>query len=149
MNGEAAEKHRWILTKWNLPTQKPWHLGQAGAPSRGPNNLPLEHVRPVPHVWRWADIEKYLMTLVRLCPLELTERQSVLLTNPAYGAHGLKVTNTIRIAIPIYKTGDLAPPHHHAPHANRTTLSDGCGSTMHAGDRTRSEGRRAGETEDD
>src|SRR3546814_17046617 len=54
-----------LFRTWNLPNQKPWHLGQAGAPSRCPNNLPLEHVRPVPHVWRWADIEKYLMTLVR------------------------------------------------------------------------------------
>src|SRR3546814_17453941 len=41
MNVEAAEKHLWIRTKWNLPNQKPWHLGQAGAPSRGPNNLQI------------------------------------------------------------------------------------------------------------
>src|SRR3546814_8075959 len=94
MNVEAAEKHLWIRTKWNLPNQKPWHLGQAGAPSRGPNNLPLEHVRPVPHVWRWADIEKYLMTLVRLCPLELTERQSVLLTNPAYDRKSTRLNSS-------------------------------------------------------
>lgn len=137
MNAEAAEKHLWIRTKWNLPNQKPWHLGEAGAPSRGPNNLSLEHIRPVPHVWRWADIEQYLMTLVRLCPLELTERQSVLLTNPSYGTHGIKVTNTIRIAISIYKNGDVARPHMHTPNASRTIISDGGGFTMVEGERIR------------
>src|SRR3546814_1583053 len=77
------------------------------------------------------------MTLVRLCPLELTERQSVLLTNPAYGAHGIKVTNTIRIAISIYKTGDVARPHMHTPNASRTIISDGGGYTMVEGERIR------------
>jgi gentisate 1,2-dioxygenase len=135
MNVEAAERHLWIRTRWNLPNQKPWHLGEAGAPTRQPNNLPLEHIRPVPHVWRWVDIEKYLMTLMRLCPLELTERQSVLLTNPAYGTHGIKVTNTIRIAISIYKTGDVARPHLHTPNASRTIISNGGGYTVVEGER--------------
>src|SRR3546814_18148032 len=75
------------------------------------------------------------MTLVRLCPLELTERQSVLLTNPAYGAHGIKVTNTIRIAISIYKIGDVARPHMHTPNPSRTIISDGGGYTMVEGER--------------
>src|SRR3546814_6734803 len=71
------------------------------------------------------------MTLVRLCPLDLTERQSVLLTNPAYGAHGIKVTNTIRIAISIYKTGAVARPHMHTPNASRTIISAGGRSEEH------------------
>lgn len=135
MNLEAADHHLWIRTKWNLPNQKPWHLGEPGAPLRDANSLPLEHARPVAHVWQWRDIEKYLMTLVRLCPLELTERQSVLLTNPAYGKHGVKVTNTIRIAISIYKNGDIAHPHLHTPNASRTIISEGGGYTEIEGER--------------
>lgn len=137
LNVEAAAKNLWIRTKWNLSNQKAWHLGEAGAPLRGPNNLPLEHLAPVAHVWRWADIETYLMTLTRLCPLALTERQSVLLTNPAYGVHGVKVTNTIRIAISIYKTGDIAHPHLHTPNASRTIISDGGGYTTVQGEQMR------------
>src|SRR3546814_16846607 len=75
--------------------------------------------------------------LGRLCPLELTERQSVLLTNPAYGAHGIKGTKTIRIASSIYKTGDVARPHMHTPNASRTIISDGGDYTMVEGERIR------------
>lgn len=137
LNVAARDKHLWIRTKWNLPNQKRWDEGEAGAPLRQPSNLPLEHARPVPHVWRWADIEAYLLTLTRLCPLELTERQSVLLTNPAYGTHGVKVTNTIRIAISIYKNGDIAHPHLHTPNASRTIISESGGYTMVEGERMR------------
>lgn len=134
LNEDARENNLWIRTKWNLANQKPWHLGESGAPARGPHNLPLEHVAPVPYLWKWADIERYLMTLTELCPLELTERQSVLLTNPAYGVNGVKVTNTIRIAISIYKKGDLAHEHWHTPNASRTIISDTGGYTTVEGE---------------
>ena len=85
LNEEARDKNVWIRTKWNLPNQKAWHLGTSDTPERGAYNLGMEHVPPVPYVWKWANTEQYLMKLIDLCPLELTERQSVLLTNPAYG----------------------------------------------------------------
>lgn len=135
MNDEARAKNLWIRTKWNLANQKPWHQGESGAPKKGPNNLPLEHETPVPHLWKWADIERYLMALTELCPLELTERQSVLLTNPAFGLKGVKITNTMRIAISIYKQGDVAVPHLHTPNASRTIISEGGGYTMVEGEK--------------
>jgi gentisate 1,2-dioxygenase len=135
LNEEARAKDLWIRTKWNLANQKAWHLGECGSPTPSRNNLPLEHKTPVAHVWKWADIEPYLMTLSRLCPLELTERQSVLLTNPAYGLTGVKVTNTIRIAISIYKQGDVAQPHLHTPNASRTIISEGGGYTVVEGEK--------------
>ncbi len=135
MNHEARRRHIWIRTKWNLANQSPWHLGSSAAPPPGPHNLPVEYVRAEPHLWKWTDIENYLMTLVRLCPLELTERQSVLLTNPAYGLTGVKVTNTMRIAISIYKQGDIAQSHMHSPNASRTILSESGGYTVVEGER--------------
>lgn len=135
LNEDAREKDLWIRTKWNLANQKSWHLGESGAPKPSPINLPLDHRSPVAHLWRWDDIQRYLFTLTELCPLELTERQSVLLTNPAFGTQGVKITNTMRIAISIYKQGDIAHPHLHSPNASRTIISETGGYTVVEGEK--------------
>lgn len=134
LNVEAQERALWIRTRWNLPNQKSWNLGVSDRPEPGAYTLGVEHPVPQAHVWKWADIENYLMQLVELCPLELTERQSVLLTNPAYGTKGVKVTNTMRIAISIYKQGDVAESHMHSPNASRTIISESGGYTMVEGE---------------
>ena len=135
LNEEAQERKLWIRTRWNLPNQKSWHLGSSERPAPGPYTLGVEYPAAQPFVWKWADVEKYLMTLVDLCPLELTERQSVLLTNPAFGTKGVKVTNTMRVAISIYKKGDIAESHMHTPNASRTIISDSGGYTMVEGEK--------------
>lgn len=135
LNEDARSKDLWIRTKWNLANQKTFEWGESGQPAPSPNNLPLDHAVPVPHLWRWTDIEQYLYTLAELCPLELTERQSVLLTNPAFGTRGVKITNTMRIAISIYKSGDIARPHLHTPNASRTIISATGGYTEVEGER--------------
>ena len=135
LNAEAAERGLWIRTRWNLPNQTPWHLGASRRPAPGPYTLGVEYPAADPHVWKWPEIEKYLMRLVELCPLELTERQSVLLTNPAFGTKGVKVTNTMRIAISIYKRGDVAESHMHTPNASRTIISDSGGYTVVEGEK--------------
>lgn len=135
LNEEAQEGGLWIRTRWNLPNQKPWHLGTSDRPEPGAYTLGVEYPAAQPHVWKWAEIEKYLMQLVELCPLELTERQSVLLTNPAFGTKGVKVTNTMRIAISIYKNGDVAESHMHTPNASRTIISESGGYTMVEGEK--------------
>ena len=135
LNDEAQERKLWIRTRWNLPNQKSWPLGSSERPAPGPYTLGVEYPAAQPFVWKWADIEKYLMTLVDLCPLELTERQSVLLTNPAFGTKGVKVTNTMRVAISIYKKGDIAESHMHTPNASRTIISDSGGYTMVEGEK--------------
>ena len=133
LNHEAMAKNLWIRTRWNSANAKPWHLQDSEPPAIGEYGLPVENPRATPYVWKWKIFEPYLRTLADLCPLELTERQSVLLTNPSFGS-GYKVTNTIRIAISIYKTGDDAVPHQHTPNASRTILSDGGGYTVVEGE---------------
>lgn len=135
LNHEATQRNVWIRTKWNLPNQKAWHLGASDKPPPGPHTLGVEHPLPVPCVWKWADIESYLTRLVELCPLELTERQSVLLINPAFSTKGVKVTNTMRIAISSYKKGDDAESHMHSPNASRTIISESGGYTEVEGER--------------
>ncbi len=135
LNEEAQQCSLWIRTRWNLPNQKSWHLGSSERPAPGAYTLGVEYPAAQPFVWKWDDIEKYLMQLVELCPLELTERQSVLLTNPAFGTKGVKVTNTMRVAISIYKKGDVAESHMHTPNASRTIISESGGYTMVEGEK--------------
>ena len=135
LNEQVRANDIWIRTRWNLPNQAPWHLGSSNRPSPSAHSLTVEYPSPEPHVWRWADIEPYLFKLAELCPLELTERQSVLLTNPAFGLKGVKVTNTMRIAISIYKRGDDAESHLHTPNASRTIISESGGYTIVEGEK--------------
>lgn len=135
LNEEVRANDIWIRTRWNLPNQKAWHLGVSERPAPSAHSLTVEYPSAQPHVWRWGDIEPYLLKLAELCPLELTERQSVLLTNPAFGLTGVKVTNTMRIAISIYKRGDDAESHLHTPNASRTIISDSGGYTIVEGEK--------------
>jgi len=134
LNHEAARKNIWIRTRWNSATSKPWHTHDSTPPTIGAHGLPIEHAKPVPHIWKWDEFAPYLRKVAELCPLELTERQSVLLINPALKS-GYKVTNTIRIAISIYKPGDVAHSHLHSPNASRTILSETGGYTIVEGER--------------
>ena len=43
--------------------------------------------------------------------------------NPGFNG-ALKIANSLRVAISIYRPGDLAPTHMHTPNASRTILSD-------------------------
>src|SRR5205823_202301 len=137
LNEGAAPLHIWLRTRANQPLQRPWHEAAAepvpapappGAAS--PRSVPL---RVLPHVWKWAEIEPYLHRIAAIAPLEFTERQQFLLTNPGLmGA--LRVTNTIRVAVSIYKPGDQAPQHLHTPSASRTILSNTGGYTLIEGE---------------
>jgi gentisate 1,2-dioxygenase len=137
LNDEAAPLHIWLRTRANQPLQRAWHEAAEepvpGPPPPGevaPNRRPL---RVLPHVWKWTEIEPYLHRIAAIAPLEFTERQQFLLTNPGLmGA--LRVTNTIRIAVSIYKPGDQAPQHLHTPSASRTILSETGGYTLIEGE---------------
>ena len=72
LNHEANKHNIWIRTKWNLPNQKAWNLGTPETPAQGPHSLGVEHPSPAPHVWKWDDIEKYLLTLIERCPVSYT-----------------------------------------------------------------------------
>lgn len=133
LNQEAAPLHIWLRTRANAPQKNPWHQGVEEQPSVLPKNTARERTPPaiyraVPHLWKWTDIEPYLYRIAEIAPLEFTDRQQFLLLNPALGG-ALRVTNTIRVAISIYKPGDKAKNHMHTPNASRTILSNTGGYT--------------------
>lgn len=138
LNDEAAPLHIWLRTRANQPLQRPWH--EAADDSLPELSSPDEHgslatpPRVLPHVWKWTEIAPYLHRIAEIAPLEFTERQQFLLTNPGLGG-ALRVTNTIRVAVSIYKPGDMAPTHLHTPSASRTILSETGGYTLIEGER--------------
>ena len=126
LNEEAAPLNIWLRTQANAAMHPPWHCPDLPSPMR-PG-------RAAPCLWRWREYEPYLHRIAAIAPLEFTERQQFLLTNPGFGG-ALKVTGSIRVAVSIYKPGDVAETHRHTPNASRTILSDGGGYTTVEGER--------------
>ena len=138
LNREAASLHIWLRTRANAPQKNPWHLGINEEPPKLLENEVTESSPPPvyrasPYLWKWTDIEPYLHRIADIAPLEFTDRQQFLLLNPTLGG-ALRVTNTIRVAISIYKPGDKATTHMHTPNASRTILSNIGGYTTVEGE---------------
>lgn len=128
MNEEAAPLHIWLRTHANAPQRPPWDEGaREPAPAHGSG-------KAVPHLWKWDEISPYLYRIAEIAPLEFTDRQQFLLTNPGFGG-ALKIANAIRVAVSIYKAGDVAETHVHTPNASRTILSREGGYTLAGNER--------------
>jgi len=127
LNAEAAPHNIWLRTRANAPQKQPWHRGADEAPAvaahdAAPRHIPPPVPKPAPCLWKWTDIHPYLLRIADIAPLEFTDRQQFLLVNPGLGGR-LQVTNTMRVAVSIYKPGDEAVTHMHTPNASRTILS--------------------------
>jgi gentisate 1,2-dioxygenase len=143
LNTETAKFHAWIRTQANAPAQRPWFADTGGATGAGElakGRVAANQMKMLPHRWRWQDINTYLQKIAQIArsadvkPLETTDRQGILLTNPGLGGR-LQITNSIRCAVAIYNPGDIAPAHVHSPNASRTILSDRGGYTNVEGER--------------
>ena len=143
LNSETAKLNAWIRTEANAPAQRPWFTDTGGATGTGQlatGRVSRNQMKMQAHRWRWREISPYLFRIAEIArnaeekPLEKTDRQGILLTNPGLGGR-LQITNTIRCAIAIYNHGDIAPAHVHSPNASRTILSDKGGYTNVEGER--------------
>jgi gentisate 1,2-dioxygenase len=143
LNTETAKLNAWIRTQANSPAQRPWFADTGGATGTGDlakGRVAANQMKMQAHRWRWREISPFLFKIAEIArnaeekPLETTDRQGILLTNPGLGGR-LQITNTIRCAIAIYNHGDIAPAHVHSPNASRTILSDKGGYTNVEGER--------------
>lgn len=138
LNGEVARLNIWLRTKANAPAQQPWRRADLSGHPPVPATSLSAGVHTVPCLWKWRDIEPYLRKVADLCPIELTERQQLHLRNPGLGG-SLRIANSIRVAISIYKPGDAAPLHVHSPNASRTIFSEHGGHSIVEGERCQAE----------
>ena len=141
MNADVAKLHAWIRTQANAPAQRAWFADTSEAVGElAKGRVAANQMKMLAHRWRWREIYPYLSKIGEIArsadikPLETTDRQGILLTNPGLGGR-LQITNSIRCAIAIYNPGDIAPAHIHSPNASRTILSDKGGYTNVEGER--------------
>ena len=143
LNTETAKLNAWIRTQANSPAQRAWFADTGGATGTGDlakGRVAANQMKMQAHRWRWREISPFLFKISEIArsaevkPLETTDRQGILLTNPGLGGR-LQITNTIRCSIAIYNHGDIAPAHVHSPNASRTILSDKGGYTNVEGER--------------
>ena len=141
LNVETAKLHAWIRTQANAPAQRPWFADVSDAVGElAKGRVAANQLKMVAHRWRWREIHPYLQRISEIArdaeikPLETTDRQGILLTNPGLGGR-LQITNTIRCSVAVYNRGDIAPAHVHSPNASRTILSNKGGYTNVEGER--------------
>ena len=141
MNADTAKLHAWIRTQANAPAQRPWFADTSESRGElGKGRVAVNQLKMLPYRWRWREISPFLFRIAEIArsaeikPIETTDRQGILLTNPGLGGR-LQITNTIRCAIAIYNRGDIAPAHIHSPNASRTILSEKGGYTNVEGER--------------
>ena len=141
MNADVGKLHAWIRTQDNAPAQRAWFADTSEATGElAKGRVAANQMKMQAHRWRWREIYPFLSKIGEIArsadikPIETTDRQGILLTNPGLGGR-LQVTNSIRCAIAIYNPGDIAPAHVHSPNASRTILSDKGGYTNVEGER--------------
>ncbi|MDH3378481.1 MAG: cupin domain-containing protein [Gammaproteobacteria bacterium] len=134
LNEDAARLNIRMRTRANSPAQQPWHKPEKEDRPKIAKHALSAGVHAEPYLWRWRDIKPYLEKVAEMCPIEFTERQQLHLLNPGFGGE-LRIANSIRAAISIYKPGDTAPVHVHTPNATRTILSSAGGHSIVEGER--------------
>src|SRR5258708_28201820 len=130
LNSETAKLHAWIRTQANAPAQRPWFADISDAVGElATGRVAANQLKMVAHRWRWREIHPYLQRISEIArnaeikPLETTDRQGILLTNPGLGGP-LQITNKIRCSVARYNRGDIAAAHVHRPDAIRTLRSE-------------------------
>ena len=76
----------------------------------------------VPHHWKYKDIHPCLLEAAQLIPLEMSERRSLIMMNPALRPSVATVT-TLFAAYRINVPHEIAPAHRHSPNAIRFGLT--------------------------
>jgi gentisate 1,2-dioxygenase len=146
LNGEAGHLHIWLRTQPNAPAQRPWFkaTGVSDVGKTAEGRVGAAQMKAVPHLWRWREISPYLSRIAEIAknaevtPIEFADRQQFLLTNPGLDGR-LQIAATMRCAVSIYNSGDIAPAHMHSPNASRTILSESGGYTNVEGERCAAE----------
>jgi gentisate 1,2-dioxygenase len=88
-------------------------MGETGG-ELATGRVAANQMKMLAHRWRWREIHPYLQRISEIArdaeikPIETTDRQGILLTNPGLGGR-LQITNTIRCSIAVYNRGDIAP----------------------------------------
>ncbi len=93
------------------------------------DKLRADRTPAVPHIWKYRDIHPCLLEAAELVPMEMSERRSIIMVNPALRPYVATTTNLFA-AYRINTPHEMMPPHRHSPNAIRFGLT---GSTNFTG----------------
>ena len=88
----------------------------------------------VPVIWRWADVQPYLMRAAELITTQEAERRVLMLENPALKGTTF-ATTTLYAGMQVILPGEIACTHRHAPDALRFIVEGAGAYTAVDGDR--------------
>jgi gentisate 1,2-dioxygenase len=97
------------------------------------DRLRAGRLNAVPHIWRYRDIHPCLLEAAQLVPMEMSERRSLIMVNPALKPLIATVT-TLFAAYRINIPHELMPAHRHSPNAIRFGLTGNTNFTGVAGE---------------
>jgi len=84
--------------------------------------LRADRIPAVPHIWKYRDIHPCLLEAAELIPMEMSERRSIIMVNPALRPY-VATTTTLFAAYRINTPHEMMPPHRHSPNAIRFGLT--------------------------
>jgi gentisate 1,2-dioxygenase len=91
--------------------------------------LRADRIPAIPHLWKYSDIHPCLLEAAELIPMQLSERRSIIMVNPALKPI-VATVSTMMAAYRINMPHEMMPPHRHSPNAIRFGLT---GSTNFTG----------------
>lgn len=84
--------------------------------------LRANRIPAIPHLWKYSNILPCLLEAAELIPMELSERRSILMVNPALKPV-VATVSTMFAAYRINMPHEMMPPHRHSPNAIRFGLT--------------------------
>jgi gentisate 1,2-dioxygenase len=84
--------------------------------------LRADRTPAVPHIWKYRDVHPCLLEAAELIPMEMSERRSIIMVNPALRPY-VATTTTLFAAYRINTPHEMMPPHRHSPNAIRFGLT--------------------------
>lgn len=89
----------------------------------------------IPHMWRYAEVRKFLMEAGSLITAKEAERRVLILENPGLRGQS-RVTNSLYAGVQLVNPGEIAPAHRHTQSALRFVIEGSGAHTTVGGEMT-------------
>lgn len=86
------------------------------------NRLRADRIPAIPYIWKYKDMYPVLLEAAEVIPMEMSERRSIIMVNPALRPI-VATVSTLFAAYRINTPHEMMPPHRHSPNAIRFGLT--------------------------
>src|SRR5277367_3914321 len=86
------------------------------------DRLRADRIPAIPYIWKYRDMYPVLLEAAEVIPMEMSERRSIIMVNPALRPT-VATVSTLFAAYRINTPHEMMPPHRHSPNAIRFGLT--------------------------